>query len=555
MGGFARRDRAAVDVRACRFAPRLEPVAPIRLEEPSRAWKVTTVHSRRSFPAAVLLSALAALAGACSDASRTTTDPGIPPEVVKYAADWPLPGRDYLNSRATFDSSIDSSNVASLKPAWQSALLGRGGYGNAATTPIVAGDTVYIEDLSSGITAFDRATGATRWRKEYGGFVIGPNGVALGWGKVFAIKGLEGVVALDAATGEELWFRSLLDTPTEGVDIQPTVYGNMVFASSVPVSLHGIYEGGDRGVLHALDQETGEVVWTFDTVDSPPGDVWGNPEVNSGGGAWFPPAIDTQRGRIFWGIANPAPFPGTPEFPNASSRPGPNLYTESQVALDVRTGALDWYHQVIPHDIFDHDLIHSLLVDVEQNGRTRRIAVATGKGGQVVGHDIDTGAPLWETLVGIHSNDNLTSLDGPTVVLPGTFGGVLTPAAAADGVVYVATINAPSTYEPNVEENIGGNVGTMNGQVVAVDAATGAIVWDVVVPGDPTGGATVVNDLVLTATLQGQVLALDRKTGATLWTWDAPGGINGWPAVAGDEIFWPVGLSNPAVLVSLRLPR
>ena len=541
--------------RGGRFAPRLEPVASIRLEEPLRAWKVTRVHSLRSFPAVVLVSALVALAGACSDASRTTTDTGIPPEVVKYAADWPLPGRDYLNSRATFDSSIDSSNVASLKPAWQSALLGRGGYGNAATTPIVAGDTVYIEDLSSGITAFDRATGATRWRKEYGGFVIGPNGVALGWGKVFAIKGLEGVVALDAATGEELWFRSLLDTPTEGVDIQPTVYGNMVFASSVPVSLHGIYEGGDRGVLHALDQETGEVVWTFDTVDSPPGDVWGNPEVNSGGGAWFPPAIDTQRGRIFWGIANPAPFPGTPEFPNASSRPGPNLYTESQVALDVRTGELDWYHQVIPHDIFDHDLIHSLLVDVEQNGRTRRIAVATGKGGQVVGHDIDTGAPLWETLVGIHSNDNLTSLDGPTVVLPGTFGGVLTPAAAADGVVYVATINAPSTYEPNVEENIGGNVGTMDGQVVAVDAATGAILWDVVVPGDPTGGATVVNDLVLTATLQGQVLALDRKTGATLWTWDAPGGINGWPAVAGDEIFWPVGLSNPAVLVSLRLPR
>jgi outer membrane protein assembly factor BamB len=97
--------------------------------------------------------------------------------------------------------------------------------------------------------------------------------------------------------------------------------------------------------------------------------------------------------------------------------------------------------------------------------------------------------------------------------------------------------------------------GTMDGEVVAVDAATGAILWDVIVPGDPTGGATVVTDLVLTATLQGQVIALDRKTGATVWTWDAPGGINGWPAVADDEIIWPVGLSNPAVLVSLRLPR
>jgi glucose dehydrogenase len=508
--------------------------------------------SMRTLAAAL---AVLSLASACSDASRSTVDPNVPPEVVKYADDWPLPGRDYLNSRATFDSAIDASNVARLQPAWQTPLPGRGSYGNAATTPLIAGDAVYIEDLSSVITALDRETGAVRWRKDYGGLVIGPNGVALGWGKVFAIKQLEGVVALDAATGNELWSTSLLGTPTEGVDIQPTVYANMVFASSVPVSLHGIYTGGDRGVLHALDQATGAVVWKFNTVDSPAGDVWGNPDVNSGGGAWYTPAIDTERGRIYWGIANPAPFPGTPEFPNGTSRPGPNLYTESQVALDLKTGELDWYHQVIPHDIFDHDLIHSLLVDVKQGSKTRRIAVATGKGGQVVGHDIDTGAPLWETLVGIHQNDDLTSLDGPTEVLPGTFGGVLTPPAAADGVVYVATLNAPSVYEPTVEENIGGNVGTMDGQVVAIDAATGAILWDVVVPGDPTGGCTVVNDLVFTATLQGTMLALDRKTGATVWTWDAPGGINGWPAVADDVIIWPVGIPNPALLVALRLPR
>jgi outer membrane protein assembly factor BamB len=65
----------------------------------------------------------------------------------------------------------------------------------------------------------------------------------------------------------------------------------------------------------------------------------------------------------------------------------------------------------------------------------------------------------------------------------------------------------------------------------------------------------VVNDIVLTGTFQGKGYALDRRTGATVWTWDAPGGINAWPSVADDEIIWPVGLSNPAVLVSLRLPR
>jgi glucose dehydrogenase len=506
----------------------------------------------RTLPVRAFVLLAAGLAAACSDAPRGALDAAIPPEVRQHASDWPLPGRDYANSRATTDSPIDASNVATLAPAWQVPLPGRGSYGNAATTPLIAGDTVYVQDLNCNVRAVDRATGAVRWTRTYDQFVIGPNGVALGWGKLFAIFGTEAVVALDAASGEELWRRPITRTATDGVDIQPTVYGELVFASSVPVSLDGIYRGGDRGILHALHEATGEVAWTFDTVDSP--DLWGNPEVNSGGGSWYTPALDAARGRIYWAVANPAPFPGTPEFPNGTSRPGPNLYTDSLVTLDVRTGELDWFAQETPHDIFDHDLIHALLVDVADGGGSRRIVVATGKAGRVFGHDQDTGERLWATPVGIHRNDDLTMLEGPTEVLPGTFGGVLTPPSAADGVVYVATLNAPSVYEPSVPEIIGGNVGTMPGQVVAVDARDGHIVWDVTVPGDPVGGTTVVNDLVLTATLQGEVFALDRATGATVWQWDAPGGINASPALAGDLVVWPVGLSNPALLLALRLP-
>jgi glucose dehydrogenase len=66
--------------------------------------------------------------------------------------------------------------------------------------------------------------------------------------------------------------------------------------------------------------------------------LWGHPEVNSGGGAWYPPVVDVERGLVYAGIANPAPFPGTEEFPNGSSRPGDNLYTDSIVALDIETG-------------------------------------------------------------------------------------------------------------------------------------------------------------------------------------------------------------------------
>ncbi len=509
--------------------------------------------SGRPDPRALALVALAmSLACACSDAPRATGNPGVPPEVEQYADDWPLPGRDYANSRSTTHSTIDASNVATLTPAWQAPIPGRGSSGNITTTPLIAGDTIYLQDLNANVSALDRETGAVRWRTDLREFAIGPNGVALGWGKVFAVKCGKGAIALDASTGAEIWTRTLNRTPSEGVDIQPLAYGDKVFFSTVPVSLNGIYNGGDRGTLFALRADTGDTVWSFDTVEP---DLWGNPDVNSGGGSWYPPAIDPQRGRIYWAIANPAPFPGTPEFPNGASRPGPNLYTDTLVALDVGTGALDWFEQANPHDIFDHDLIHSLLVDVGVGRETRRIAVATGKAGNVIGHDVETGRTLWTTPVGIHRNDDLTSLTGPTEVLPGTYGGVLTPPAASDGIVYVATLNAPSILEPTVTSLIGGNVGAMDGQIVAIDAASGAIVWDVTVPGDPTGGVTVINDLVLTGTLQGKILALDRATGATIWSWDAPGGINAWPAVAGDLIAWPVGLSNPAVLVGLRLPR
>lgn len=475
----------------------------------------------------------------------------IPPEVATYAEDWPLPGRDYANSRATEDSTIDSTTVATLGPVWEVEMPGSAGYGNVSTTPLILGDTVYVQDLGSNVRAIDRATGALRWRADLASFTIGPNGVAVGWGRLYAADGTDDIVALDLATGAEVWRSKITRTETDGVDIQPTVFDRQVYASTVPVSLNGIYAGGDRGILQALDVETGELRWEFNTVID---DLWGNPEVNSGGGSWYTPAIDVERGRILWGVANPAPFPGTPEFPNGTSRPGPNLYTESVVAIEADGGALAWYRQAIPHDIFDHDLVHTMVVDVGLGtDRSHTIVVATGKGGRVLGHDRDTGELLWETPVGRHENDDLLELTGPTDVWPGTFGGVLTPPAHADGVVFVATLNAPTTLSPDVPAYIGSRIGTAPGQVVAIDAADGRILWDVEVAGDPTGATTVVNDLVFTATFQGTIYALDRATGATVWTWDAPGGINGWPAVADDLIVWPVGLANPPRLVALRV--
>jgi outer membrane protein assembly factor BamB len=482
-------------------------------------------------------------------ARTAPSNPGVPPDVASAWGEWPLPGRDYNNTRYTQDSPINSTNVSKLKEAWRVQFPGLViAYGMISTVPLIAAGTVYIEDTYCNVRAIDLASGKVKWMAEGGDLNPGPNGVAFGWGKVFAIRGSDSVAAYDAATGKQLWMKNVVDTQTAGIDIQPTVFDGQVLISTVPISTRGIYTPGDRGILKALDQESGAEKWRFDTIESE--DFWGNEGVNSGGGSWYPPSIDVDTNRVFWAVANPAPFPGTAEFPNGSSRPGLNLYSDSTLVLDVKTGAYQWHHQTIEHDIFDRDLLHTMLGEV---GGVP-IVVSTGKEGRVWANRRDTGEVLWGPIpVGMHKNDELKELTGMTELLPGSFGGVLTPPALADGVVYVAELNAPSMYTANATSYFGSSVGTMNGDLVAIDAATGKILWDASVEGDPTGGVTVVNDLVITATFQGNVIAYARDTGKEVWRWKAPGGINSWMSVSGDTLVIPVGASDPAVLVALRL--
>ena len=420
----------------------------------------------------------------------------------------------------------------------------------ASTSPIVVAGTAYVQDEAGTVYAIDVSSGQVKWKTKALGFSIGPYGVSVGWGKLFASTP-SGVAAFRLSNGTPLWNRQITTTPGQGVDIQTLPYGGRSLwppcrwpsASSTPE----VPSVTSRRWTRARARSTGaSTPWTrriFGAI----------PAVNSGGGAWYPPAIDTRTGVVYWGVANPAPFVGTTQYPNGSSRPGANLYTDSMVALSAKTGKLLWYHQAFPHDLYDRDQVQAMLVPVGRSvDGSRVVAVSAGKGGYVLGLNPVTGRLLWKTAVGIHRNGDLPRLTGPTTILPGTFGGVLTPPASAGGVVYAAALNAPSTLEPDQTAYFGGKVGTMDGDVVAMSARTGRIAWDTKVPGDPTGGVTIVNNLVLTATYQGEVLALNRATGAVVWSYRGPGVINGWMSVVGDQIYLPVG--SPAQLLALRLP-
>jgi glucose dehydrogenase len=502
---------------------------------------VTERHRRVRIPLALATTAVVVV-GVCSLTAAAT--PSARP-AASASGGWANPGQNLDNSRAAVGSTITRKNVEKLDTAFSTDLPSAS---QLTTAPLVVDGTVYLQGASGVVVAMDASSGAIRWSSAATGFNIGPFGVAIADGRVFADAGSDGVLALDQTTGAELWRTKLSATPTTGVDIQPTVFDGIVFAATVPVSIKGIYTPGDRGVLYALDAATGAVKWSFDTVD---GDLWGHPEVNSGGGAWYPPAVDTKRRVVYFGTANPAPFVGTAAFPNGSSRPGDNLYTDSVVALDIDTGKLRWYHQITKHDLYDRDQVHVMLARLPGG---RDVVVSAGKSGEVVGLAPGTGRVLWQRAVGTHEHDTDKALHGPTLVYPGTYGGVLTPPASATGVVYVATNNAPSELPPDKPSYFGGQLGTHPGEVVAINAKTGRVVWDTKVPGDPLGGATVVNNLVFTALLDGNVVALDRGTGEIVWKHAAGGGINGWMTAVGDTLYVPVGNSRPPKLLALRLP-
>ncbi|MET0390472.1 MAG: PQQ-binding-like beta-propeller repeat protein, partial [Polyangiales bacterium] len=483
-----------------------------------------------------------ALSGeSAADTSGEKKRRGAPPEVRAARKAWPLANRDYAGTRATFDSKLRRGNIAQVAQAWAYDLTFPAvGYGSGTAAPLVLDGVVYYADQLSNVTALNLETGALIWEKRYDAASVGPNGIAVGWGKLFTTASDKSFVALDLATGEELW-KAPIELPTYGgYSIAPIAYDGLVYLSSVPVTASSQYAGGVNGTLYALDEATGAVVWSFATVEDP--GLWGHPDINSGGGAWYPPTIDETRGITYWGIGNPAPWPGTPEFPLASSRPGDNLYTNSVVSLDAKTGKLNWYYQEAPHDLFDLDFQNPpILYKTKIDGVERKLVVGSGKTGTVVALDPERGGEVvWHATVGQHENDTLTEFGAEgVVVFPGSLGGIDTPAAYAKGTVYVPVVNWGTQYFPDRLEGFVTETGT--GELVALDAGTGAQRWKVDLTGALFGSVTVVNDLVIAPTFDSQVHAFDRNTGEEVWTWQSPVNINAPITVVDNTLLIPAG--------------
>jgi glucose dehydrogenase/mono/diheme cytochrome c family protein len=513
----------------------------------------------------VAIVVVAAVVGGCGGGGKTGVTgaklpPKGPPEVSDHAGQWPAPNGDLLNSRVA-TSSISSSNVKKLGVAWSAPITAAGVFGGYATTPIIAGDTVYTQELDSTVTAYSLSGGAQKWRREFPNEPnLGPNGVTLGYGKIFGATA-NFAFALDADTGDLVWrSQKLTRNKNEGIDMAPSVYDGLVYVSTVPGNAKGFYKGDGVGRLFGLDADNGNERWVFNTV---PEDLWDAryKNVNSGGGLWYSPAFD-RNGDLYADVANPAPWPGTNKLPWGKSRPGPDLYTDSIVKLDHKNGALKWYRQVLPHDVYDWDLQLSPVI-AKTGGRD--VVVAAGKVGYVYEADAKSGELLWRTRVGVHNGhdtDNLKALTGsdvalpklPVTVLPGVLGGVETQLAATDKAVYAAVVNLPTTFVDQQTPKIDFTKGS--GDLVALDLASGKVLWDTKLSAAPYGAATVANDLVFTTTFDGKVHAFDRSNGREVWTYQLPTATNATVAIAGDTLLTAASVPHGSVkaeIVAFRL--
>ena len=499
----------------------------------------------------------------------SSTLPGPPNPAV--AAGWTLPGGNLANTRDVA-SAITSSNVLTLGVAWcvpielTGATRAAGLADGYATTPVVVNGVVYTQDLESNVMAISLATGKVLWTHNYNSLNGGPDGVNVVGGTVYAATD-KAAVALSAATGRQLWSRTLIGNDHEGIDMAPGYNHGTVYVLTVPVNPNkGQYLGGARSTLWALNAATGAPEWSWDEVQN----LWGNPGINSGGGLWDPPSFDRQ-GNLYIGISNPGPIgqTGWPRgYPWGTSRPGPDLYTDAVVKLSP-AGKLLWYYQLTPHDLFDWDLQNS---PVLTTAHRQPVVIDGGKAGILIELSARTGRLLWKLPVGVHSGPGdaglLTENATPASSIPlpanfrlepGVFGGVESQ-LATNGTSTFAAVNdlaVPMSVKGLTESSkaFQASIPRATGEMIAVNQDTGKIEWDDKLPSAPYGAAAVSGNVAFTTTYSGHLYAFSTATGAILLNMPLSAGSNAPVTIDGDYVITgaSVPLSGRPLIIAYKL--
>ena len=489
-------------------------------------------HSRQMIVMALLVCALA-VAQAASD-----TQPAPP------GADWENYNNSLDGQRFSPLDQINAANVGGLAEVCRVRVAARGSLQSGL---IVIADSMFVTTPTETL-AVDPVTCRIKWQHSYRrrqepGLQVN-RGPAYLNGRVFRGTDDGRLIALDAATGAELW-TSVVGDPSVGE-----------YISAAPLAWNGLIlvgtsggEFGIRGRILAYDALTGREVWRFNTI--PIGkevgaSSWGDsPWAAHGGGAtWSTLTLDPITAEVFAPIGNPVP-----DFAPMDRR-GADLFTDSALVLDARSGQLHWWYQLQANDDHDHDLAAAPLLF--RNSRHEDMMAAAGKDGLL--HIVDRTTHQARFKVPVTRVDAVRKVVTPegVKVCPGPAGGVLWNGPAIDPrhmTIFVGAVDmcitlrsqAGTSYVPR-GLNFGGaavpgGADTPTGWLTAVNADNGTVRWKYHSDTPVLGGVTpTAGGIVMTGDNAGNFLVFDSDSGKLLRK-EATGG-----AIAGGVVtYWRDG--------------
>ena len=474
--------------------------------------------------------------------------------LVTSQTDWPSYNGAPGGNRYSTLTQISKSNVAKLAPKWVFSL---GNVNLVENTPVVVEGVMYVSSANE-VWALDAGTGRQIWhyRRAKTQGVTGnaaqgfSRGVAAAGERIFMLTDNAHLIALSRSNGELLWDTTMADQKENyNGTSAPLIAGNLVISGTA---------GGDEGVrgfVAAYDQATGKEEWRVWTVPRPgqPGateveNTWQGANADHRSGAtWMTGTYDADLGLLYWPVGNPGP-----DYDGAD-RQGDNLYTDSVIALDAKTGALKWYYQFTPHDIHDWDAQETpVLVDANWKGQPRKLMLQANRNGFFYVLDRTNGQLLlgkqflkklnWASGIGADGKPVLKDLpktaDGNTYVCPGFQGGTnwfSTSYNPGTGLFYFNALERCNIFSITKADWQQGR-SYMNGAgrpapgesfqkfLRAIDIQTGEVKWEIPqVSRDTTASGGVIStaaSIVFYCDNTGAFVAADAANGKVLWRYE-----------------------------------
>ena len=494
---------------------------------------------------------------------------------------WPNYNGTTDGNRNSALDQINVKNIAKLQLQWAYPIS----FNGLETTPVVVDGVMYVTSNNQ-VFALSAKTGREIWRYERpksegstisGDAAIGVNrGVAVLGDRVFYLTDNAHLLALDRLTGGLLWD---IDTPEGASGHFGGTAAPLVVCDLVVTGVSG-GDNGIRGFVAAYKATTGELAWKFMTIPKPDdtgpiADTWKGSALGLGGGAtWTTGSADVDAGIIYWPVGNPHPDT------DGDERAGDNLYTNSDVALDAKTGKLLWYFQFTPHDLHDWDANEPVvLVDDKWKGQDRKLLLHANRNGFLYVLDRATGKPLMASKM-VDTLNWASGIDEKTwrpVLLPAnetTLQGTVGCPAVRGATNWYSTAYSPAThlyYVMTVEDCTvyrkadDGGYGRFNDPahpaqkiLRAFNIETGKVVWQISLPGpvqsNYAGVLSTAGGLVFLGESSGGFAAVDAATGKYLWHFETNHFMKASPMTYEVDGKQYVAIASGANILSFALP-